>query len=225
MEKYQYTKNNNYDSIEKYEFSKYQGPIFFSQFNLDRKNHQELLLLGLDKKNNDNSLFEEYCKNISPSNLKLNMLIELLHAKISPSSKSSNQPNRLSSNDLLINHLSLYLNKERRFNSNDLLLIFTKKYELFRRIYPYYVDLYPPDNDKRVGDYKIPLTYILLSLCNLVDFSFSNNLILFNTSLKINDFLCSIFDENFSSSETFFLLLVLEIEKLLVSSFLSSEKI
>jgi len=69
--------------------------------------------------------------------------------------------------------------------------IFIYKYEVFKRIYENYIDLESPEKNKRIGSYKNLSLYLIFSYLCSSSFLHTGSLKYINTSLKVNDMLCS----------------------------------
>ena len=181
---YKITKNNLLEIPEKYQRFPFLGMDFLNDY---KKNRQEIIDNITEKTVN-----------------KIKNVIEIsnMMKNISNLDDNINTQNKL--NKIFQKIISS------RNDETDLITLhkLSTKFELKKKIYSSYSnnfkDSYGIDNNLE--------TYCLLSLCNLIMYEKKNNLKYFNTSLKINDTICSCIN-NIKNNESLKIILIFILEK------------
>ena len=123
-------------------------------------------------------------------------------------------PKNESSKENIITSQKLYEIYNKILDNNEFkneLNKFIKKFEITRKIY----EKYSNDMKLGIGSFHKLNNYVILSLCNLLAYEKKKNLKYLNTSLKLNDVICSttnLLDNDKETNELFVFILKKEIE-------------
>lgn len=200
---YNYIQRNDFTNIQRYSFSDFEGVSFLSDYDYSRNQYIDKYLQIVKKDAKSMLVLEKFKKDFNNFDFGTKNLVKTL---FSSESNFSNSALKIKGKQLNVEktliQILLSLTKEVPHDLISVMDLFIKKYEVFRRIYPTYIDLNPPDKIKRLGDYTRATNYLLLSLCCLTIYKLTNNLKYINTALKINDLLCCI-SEVFSKQKDY----------------------
>ncbi len=183
-------------------YTNYKGVEFINNYIDDRKNN----LLRIINQHNDNQHFRNYINLLNGNDKKLDSFIkdkmknEVLESlkkrkyfskyKLNASSllDSIKENSKVNSKQLFDNLAYLILIKEEETASLIYLLdVFTKKFEVFKRIFEEY-----SGSLKKIGDnYRKIDLYIIISFTMVYFYYTGKNLKYLNVSLKLNDLICS----------------------------------
>ena len=161
---YEYTQKDLLKNPERYEYSEFKGIDFLKSYFSSRKTELNKLKITIEDKGyiNYTNKINELLKN-SVSDILFNEQINL--------------------ENILVN---LFLNKKIK-KSDEIINIFIKKYEIKKRLSSQYNLKYNENN----SNYKNMRNYILLSLICIEKYEQTKNLKYLNTTIKLNDMLCS----------------------------------
>lgn len=208
---YVYTKRNLLDQPEYYMFSTYHGQSFlrgyFQQRIKDIADFEQAYMVNLVRKEQSATTWLYYWKNIIEQNKAVfSTDMQTIHTGFLPLSKQEQGLPGLQS----ISELSLAINVNTKQvlrlllktavdrnpadRDNYLLWLsyFTKRFEVSKKLYTAYQHSSAKKASENCRDY---LNYALLSLTLLYDYEWAGNLKMINTTLKLNDLLCSLRNE------------------------------
>ena len=179
--RYPITKGNLLENPEGYSYSDYLGKTFLHSFFYYRNTVMNFAKdkTGVDKEFNTSKSIEDEIKSYVS---KITISEDFNESGLDTKLELTKIFNSIISDDFTI-------------ESKRLLDIFVYKYEVFKKLYEGYLDLESPDKSKRIADYTNISIYVLLSFLCLVSYRRSCNLKYINTSLKINDMICSVKDK------------------------------
>ena len=182
---YNFTNHNLIEKPEKYQRFPFMGIDFLKEY---EKNRQRII----------NEEMKKISKRIDDyKDLRINEL-----------EREKNDINSISTYSALCEIFHNILFEQEIIDSFILLKKFLVKFELKRRIHSTYTIDFKEEDD----DFKDLKNYLILSLNNLLIYEKSNNLKYLNTSLKINDVICSCL-ENFQLEENLRVVLIFVLEK------------
>lgn len=166
--KYPYSEIDNLEFPQKYQMSEYLGTSFLVAYKKSRKEIiDQIKIENKDIVNliNDNSKFseDEFLKIREKKVFKMENMLWFLYK-------------RISENKFKIEY-------------NELINRFIKKFEITKKIF----DFYEHDLSTKSKNFRILRNYLILSLICIKLYEKKMNLKYLNTSLKINDLLCSNF--------------------------------
>jgi len=195
LEAYNYANKDLLEYPQKYQMTPFSGVSFLQAYNKFRNGVLEFLN---EKKIPDYSL-KDICKKIN-STIEENYLIKL-------------------ENEVVIQKLFtkiLYLQITKSSNSEliRILDIFVRRFEVKKRLFT----TYDSDLKQKSDNYSVLLNYLLFSILCLLRYENTLNLKYLNTSLKLNDILCSQINKINDYNEIILLKLILEKEIVCVAN-------
>ena len=194
MNAYRYTDKDLLQNPEKYSFSKYEGIVFVSAYFENR-----IKTINYLKEQITQQPIKSLTKWAKTRTKSKNRIKAKYKKNIGTASLLS---------EILQYQLLSEQNDEKDSTTHFWLSVFIRKYEVFKRIFT----KYSPKLKKIGDDYSNLLTYVLLSINLQLYFRQNQNLKFLNTSLKINDMVCSKMKELRSNDEIYLAKVMLETE-------------
>ena len=200
---YQYTKTDLLQNPQYYMYTNYVGLEFINDYINDRYNN----LLRIITKSSHNQHFQDYIKllngdnnkldNVTKDKIKDEVIESLKRRKYFPQYEQSTSGllsyiennSKVNAKQLFDNiaYLILLKKKEEIRPLCYILDVFTKKFEVFKRIYEEY-----SGSLKKIGEnYQKLDHYIIMSFTMIYFYNIGKNLKYLNVSLKLNDLICS----------------------------------
>ena len=219
---YKYSTRNGLKYPQTYQYSKFEGMDFLKYYTASRY----AIINNLKKSIHTNFLFgslAELCNFIKRKDLNFeekeifSKMIGLTGEKINGKNwfKSLNGKDNFNTSEIMLNIL-IFLMRGCNSTTKGYICLwlskYLKKYEVSKKLY------YEYDSDfkKNDGDYENFTNYLLLSINLLSFFKKTKNLKFLNTSLKLDDMLCSNYNKLNSTLDRIILLMALEYELELV---------
>jgi arginyl-tRNA--protein-N-Asp/Glu arginylyltransferase len=180
-ESYEYACGNKLKTIQKYEFTNYESDFFFRLYNRNRADTMNALL-----------------KNMNKAAIKVPIDSKFIIEQIERCSGKNQNNNTINTTELLSDLLLKYEQSIAAREDEEVLMIFLKKFEVFKRLFTQY-HIADGKYAKASDDYEEIINYLLLAniLASAIQKSNSDEDLLLkttmlNTLLKVNDTISSV---------------------------------